>query len=101
MKDSPVPPKKVNSDLIPEKQLELWVEGKSQCPNSNGECCPDFSCCMPKLQWDEEKRKKFVEAEQGTRQKMLMGALSAALALAMEEKGEKIYITRGIPEDNE
>lgn len=65
------------------EQLALWAAGESKCKNDRDECCPDFSCCVPQLQWPEEKRKKFMKAvldgDDGTREKMLMGALGAAI----------------------
>ena len=47
----------------PEEQLELWVQGDSLCPNTNGDCCPDFSCCHPDLLVSEEKRRAFLDAK--------------------------------------
>jgi hypothetical protein len=86
-----------------DEQLQAWARGESLCPSTSGECCPDFSCCQPKLQWDEAKRQKFMAADPGTREKMLMGALGAAMALAFEKKGEekRVHITRGDPTDHE
>lgn len=84
-------------DLSPVQQLEAWVDGRSICPSTTGECCPDFSCCSPKLQWPEAKRRQYAQAEQGTREKMLMGAVMAAV----DEMGKRAHVTRGVPEDNE
>ena len=52
----------------PEEQLRRWAEGDSVCPNSKHECCPDFSCCKPRLGWPLDKRKKFMRAGQGERE---------------------------------
>jgi hypothetical protein len=41
-------------DLSPDQQLAEWVNGLSVCHNSEGECCPDFSCCQPQLLWPPE-----------------------------------------------
>jgi len=82
-----------------EEQLQMWLEGRSVCPNDFHECCPDFSCCEPTLQWPEEKRRKFAKADDGTRQKMLMGALSAAISKL--KPGGQVRVTRGVPEDDE
>lgn len=30
-------------------QLRRWVEGHSEHNRIDDECCPDFSCCNPKL----------------------------------------------------
>ncbi len=51
----------MTAKLTPAAQLKLWVAGKPKCPNSNGECCPDFSCCYPKLLIPLAKRKAYVE----------------------------------------
>ncbi len=59
--------------LTPERQLALWVAGKPQCPNTRNECCPDFSCCKPKLLAPLAMRKRFVAASQEEREKMMLG----------------------------
>lgn len=79
-----------------QEQLERWVAGKAVCPNENHECCPDFGCCHPKHLWPEEKRKKFLAASQGEREKMMMSALGNLLG-----DKTKTYITRGNPIDME
>ena len=81
----------------PDEQLARWAAGKSVCPNTRHECCPDFSCCQPKLAWPLERRAKFVAADQGTREKMMMGALGGLVT----ETGAKAYVTRGEPADHE
>jgi hypothetical protein len=83
-------------DLSPEQQLAAWVDGRSICPNTDGECCPDFSCCTPKLLWPPEKRAAFAKAEQGTREKMMAGSVDGLL----ESVGEKVRVTRGEPGDH-
>lgn len=81
----------------PDEQLRRWALGDSVCPNTRHECCPDFSCCKPKLGWPLEMRRGFMAAGQGEREKMMMGALGALL----ESVGEKAYVTRGDPTDQE
>jgi len=81
----------------PDEQLARWAAGESVCPNTRHECCPDFSCCRPKLAWPLERRAKFVAADQGTREKMMMGALGTL----MSDIGTKAYISRGEPRDHE
>ena len=49
-------------DMSVERQLEFWVRGKSIHNSRRDECCPDFSCCQPKLAWPKEKRIKFAVA---------------------------------------
>lgn len=61
----------------PEEQLRRWAAGESVCPNTRHECCPDFSCCRPKLGWPLDRRAKFMAAGQGEREKMLMSSLGA------------------------
>jgi hypothetical protein len=70
---------------------------ESVCPNTRHECCPDFSCCRQSLAWPLEKRAKFLAADQGTREKMMMGALGAL----MDDTETKAYVTRGEPRDHE
>lgn len=81
----------------PDEQLQKWAAGESVCPNTLHECCPDFSCCRPRLGWPLDKRKKFVEAGQGEREKMMLGALGAF----MEDAGVSAYVTRGDPRDHD
>jgi len=81
----------------PDEQLKMWVEGKSVCPNSKHECCPDFSCCRPNMKWPSEKRARFMIAAQPEREKMLMGSLGALV----ESVGGKAHVTRGDPTDLE
>jgi hypothetical protein len=87
--------------ITPEQQLEAWASGDSVCPSTKGECCPDFSCCQPKLAWAPERRASFVAADQGMREKMLMGSLGSAISLALDGKSKKVYVTRGEPKDRE
>lgn len=47
-----------------EAQLALWVDGESVhngASEMEGECCPDFSCCLPSVGWTIEKRREFAE----------------------------------------
>lgn len=84
-------------DVSLDEQTRRWVAGESVCPNDRGECCPDFSCCRPHLKWPEDKRRRFADADRGTQEKMLMGALGALVA----DAGQKAHVTRGVPEDDE
>ena len=81
----------------PDEQLTRWVAGESVCPNTKHECCPDFSCCDPNIGWSPEKRRKFMAADQGTREKMMMGSLGDLL----KDRGIKGHVTRGDPMDFE
>jgi hypothetical protein len=89
---------KIGRQVPPEEQLALWAAGESTCPNTDGECCPDFSCCRPSLQWPQERRTRFLSAAHGDREKMLMGSIGALISYAA---GKKAYVTRGVPEDRE
>lgn len=71
-----------------DEQLTLWVDGKSFCPNDDGECCPDFSCCRPELLAPEDERTLFAKANDEIRHGMLMGFLGRALA----GFGKKVHI---------
>lgn len=60
-------------------QMNEWVDGKSIHNKEYDECCPDFSCCEPKLLWPEEKRKAFSLANEEEREKMLLGQVESLL----------------------
>jgi len=73
-------------DEAAEYQLREWAEGRPWhnpwSPNGScgkerhdGECCPDFSCCVPDMIWAKERRYAFVAADHATRSQMLRGAL--------------------------
>lgn len=88
----------------PDEQLERWAKGDATCPNTQHECCPDFGCCNPRLAWPQAKREAFMKAEQGTREKMMMGALSAKVEdwrASPEGGATKVHVTRGEPTDHE
>jgi hypothetical protein len=88
---------KVRGAPSPDEQLRLWVSGKSVCPNEDHECCPDFSCCRPALLWPLERRQKFASVGQEEREKMLVGALGAAV----EEAGFNVDVVRRVVKDCE
>ena len=60
--------------MTPDEQLGKWLAGDSVHNKERDECCPDFSCCRPKLKWPKEKRRLFFENPQ-LRERMLTGAL--------------------------
>lgn len=83
-------------------QLDEWVAGRpwhnTRSPNSDeicdeGECCPDFSCCVPELMWDEQKREIFASGNQIIREEMLINGLTNLL------KSDQMTIT--ISDDKE
>ena len=64
--------------MSPDEQLKLWVNGTSVHngkTRSEGECCPDFSCCQPELLWPIEKRIEYQTANGEAREKMCIGSL--------------------------
>ncbi len=65
--------------MTEEEQMNLWLDGRSVHNHDKtrnvldddgnvlrkekvkgGECCPDFSCCMPDLKWSDSKRREYV-----------------------------------------
>ncbi len=79
--------------MTPDEQIALWVAGDSRCPNDQNECCPDFSCCNPKLLMPLAERQRFQQATQAEREPMLMGALSALV----EGTEGVAFVTRATP----
>jgi len=80
--------------LTPERQVALWVQGKPTCPNTHGECCPDFSCCRPKLLVPLAVRKRFAAASQKDRERMCMDFLGAVIA-AMPKGKRRVHVVGG------
>jgi hypothetical protein len=78
------------------KQLLSWLEGKSihYGTKKEGDCCPDFSCCMPELLAPKEERELFIEAYLSDNYKvyenMLMMFLGRGLPLMTDKK---VYIS--------
>jgi hypothetical protein len=66
--------------MTPDEQLETWLEGNPQHNPTTDECCPDFSCCYPKLLASREVREAFCQANKEDREKMLMMFLGSSLA---------------------
>ena len=56
------------------------------CPKSEGECCPDFSCCQPSMAVQISVREAFVAASPKDREKFLMGFLGGVV------QGKNVYI---------
>ena len=85
-----------------DEQLAEWLKGNpihgakynESDPDSEGECCPDFSCCTPGTLVDQKTRQRFVDANKGERLAMLMGFLGAAFAshAAENEDAPKVYV---------
>jgi len=65
------------------EQLSRWIRGRSvhvfKSHASGIECCPDFSCCRPRLRVPVPVRKRFARASRKVRDGMLIGFLAAML----------------------
>ena len=81
--------------LTPQRQLEAWQRGESLCPNTNKECCPDFSCCSPHLRVPQAVRDAFVAADRPGRERLLMTFLAALVA----DAGHTPYIAGQGPKE--
>ncbi len=46
------------------EQIALWRQGKSLHDHENNCCCPDFSCCNPRLLAPEAVREAYIKAYQ-------------------------------------
>ena len=75
------------------EQLILWVAGDSRCPNDNGECCPDFSCCVPEVQAEKKVRERFFSGTDKDRSAMLGMFLGAALGTLAPDK--QVHVVDG------
>ena len=74
----------------PQEQLAAWVRGnKSICPNTQGECLPDFSCCHPRLRWPSHQREQFLRSDQNDRERMMLGSLQAITGAKVHIAGRK------------
>lgn len=61
-------------------QLDNWIKGINEhtkdLPNGiEPECCPDFSCCQPELEWSLELKQRFLKASSEDRETMLLNSL--------------------------
>ena len=85
-------------------QLKEWVAGRPwhnpfNCDNTRhdgvtteGECCPDFSCCNPSFLAPVEAREAFAKANEETRGGMLVMFLSGCI---LEHTKEDVYVSTG------
>lgn len=82
--------------MTTDEQLQAWLAGEPKCPDEHGQCCPDFSCCVPKLLAPKHERRAFVNATQETREEMCMGFLCGAMP---ELSGDaKVHIAGTTPD---
>lgn len=105
-------------EITAEQHVDEWVKGNIFHNNNRwstivdddgkilrrekmegGECLPDFSCCEPRLLWPEEVRQSFKNADEVTRQGMLMQSLGKVLELAGVE--DKVYVAGTIAAEAE
>lgn len=61
--------------MTPDEQLDLWVAGSSVHNKERDECCPDFSCCKPKLLRRLAERIAYCDASKLVRNRMLVDYL--------------------------
>ncbi|WP_170759919.1 hypothetical protein [Ruegeria lacuscaerulensis] len=90
-----------------EYQLSEWVAGRPwhnpfnhdntrhDGDRSEGECCPDFSCCNPDMLAPKEAREAFANAGDDTRFEMLGMFLGN---MAQSETDAKVHIAGGTSE---
>ena len=85
--------------MTSEEQVDLWVEGKpihnhikeitvggKKILLDGGECCPDFSCCQPKLLAPKEVRVLFKNGSEQVRYRLLMEFLGKMIATIPNKK---------------
>lgn len=91
--------------MNPREQLDKWVAGESlhnhNTPVTGGECCPDFSCCIPELQalkaTREEFRRAWLEGDAAKENELLLQFLGALLQ--HESPEADTILRKPIPED--
>ena len=83
-----------------ESQLKHWVEGNPIHNKIDDECCPDFSCCNPKLLANEEMRKTFYNANDEQRESMLFSFLASGISDMGHEVLGSVHIANGKDEIN-
>ncbi len=76
-----------------DEQTERWASGESVHNGKeriDGECCPDFSCCVPELLWPKARR-EFFRDHPDAREEMLFGALAQGVQHMGKE--DDVYLT--------
>jgi hypothetical protein len=63
-----------------DEQLDLWIAGDPRCPNGEGNCCPDFSCCNHDLLQPVDVRREYKRGSKKKREQLEFAFLQAALA---------------------
>ena len=83
------------NDITSDEQLEKWLAGESvhRGDKPRGECCPDFSCCYPRLLAPFEIRQIYVKAFREKDYKMQNRLLFRFLGeLIAATSNRKVYI---------
>ncbi len=64
-----------------DEQLQKWLDGEPVHVGGKdtGQCCPDFSCCVPGLLAPAEERGAFCRADDEAQHAMLMIFLARAV----------------------
>lgn len=80
-------------DITHEEQLARWVAGDPvhMAPTQDKEtgwCCPDFSCCQPRLLAPVEIRQAYAAASEPERVQFLGGFMMEAISLANQLRVE-------------
>ena len=89
-------PNKAKYKSLRLQQLKAWVNGTSTHNKVIDECCPDFSCCEPRIQTPKEERELFAELYINKEYKQYEGMLAMFLGRSMQYMTEKkVYISRG------
>ena len=83
--------------LTPERQLKEWQAGRPQCPNTDSECCPDFSCCKAELLAPPDIRDAYIAA---TREERL-GYLTLFLEAFAGAEGGDVYVAGLVDDEDE
>ena len=78
--------------MTPDEQLQKWIKDDPQCPNENGDCCPDFSCCAKGINTPQEVKEKFAEAYRKNEPLDAYYMTFLAGMLAAEGKDGDVYI---------
>ncbi|MDJ0953379.1 MAG: hypothetical protein QNJ81_06845 [Acidimicrobiia bacterium] len=82
-----------------EEQLIEWANGNSIHNEERGECCPDFSCCVPEAKADKDVRQRFLKAYMENDQRLMGEMLGNFLANIIQHKTGQIPYVAGLGVD--
>lgn len=82
-------------------QLEKWVKGESVHNHEHDECCPDFSCCDPKLLAPQREREAFANAieKHGVESEVVLHLLMGFLGRMTSGVGSVVHVAGNIPDN--